>query len=73
MKTQTNKLKKLHHKFCLIDSGKQGAKVLFGSLNLTMQAFSKNYDCVIVTDDKFLVNNFREAFEDLWATFKNFE
>jgi cardiolipin hydrolase len=52
----------MHHKFVVID----GAKVLSGSFNWTMQAVMGNKENVIVTEEPEIVAPFAEEFESLW-------
>ncbi|XP_050515894.1 mitochondrial cardiolipin hydrolase-like isoform X1 [Diabrotica virgifera virgifera] len=61
---------KMHHKFCLIDKDEgDGAKMFFGSLNLTSQGFCKNFDNTILTNNKEIISRFSEEFEELWELF----
>lgn len=64
----------MHHKFCLSDtncSNKQVVPFLItGSLNWTNQALHGNWENVLVTSQKELVEQFRVEFERLWELFK---
>lgn len=69
-KTQPSEQSMMHHKFCLIDKeDPELAKVLFGSLNLTAQALTKNFDAFIITNNLNILKRFSEEFEDLWEEF----
>jgi cardiolipin hydrolase len=52
----------MHHKFVVVD----GAKLLSGSFNWTMQAVMGNKENVIVSHDPSLVQPFVVEFERLW-------
>ncbi|XP_066155070.1 uncharacterized protein [Euwallacea fornicatus] len=60
----------MHHKFCLIDEkdGQLG-KVFFGSLNLTAQAFCKNFENLVFTNNAKVIRGLSEEFEVLWDRF----
>lgn len=61
----------MHHKFCLIDKeDPELAKLLFGSLNFTTQALTKNFDSFIITNDQSILKKYSEEFEDLWNEFR---
>lgn len=60
----------MHHKFCLVDSEDPDlGKVLFGSLNFTLQGLTKNFDAFIITNNSDILKRYREEFEDLWKEF----
>lgn len=60
----------MHHKFCLIDKeDHELAKLLFGSLNFTIQALTKNFDSFIITNNQKIIERFSEEFEDIWNEF----
>lgn len=60
----------MHHKFCLIDKeDPELAKLLFGSLNFTTQALTKNFDTFIITNNHNILDRFSEEFEELWEEF----
>lgn len=57
----------MHHKYCLIDENDpQGAKAFFGSVNLTAQAFCKNFEAMILTNNKNIIKKLSEEFEEMW-------
>lgn len=61
----------MHHKFCLIDEKEPAsAKLLLGSLNLTLQGFLENFEFVVLTNNQFMVQRFSEEFDHLWDRFK---
>lgn len=60
----------MHHKFCLIDPEGELPIVMTGSLNWTSQAMFGNYENVIVTSQKVIVDNYKQEFERLWVLFK---
>jgi len=55
----------MHHKFVIVD----GKLLLTGSLNWTNKAVVSNYEAVIVTSQRKLVESFRAQFETMWASF----
>jgi phosphatidylserine/phosphatidylglycerophosphate/cardiolipin synthase-like enzyme len=55
----------MHHKFAIVD----GATLLTGSLNWTVQAVQSNQENVIITDDAALVHAFAGCFAQLWRQF----
>lgn len=59
----------MHHKFAVIDADESTRKVLFGSLNFSMQALLKNYENVIITNDEQILRGLNEEFEYLWKLF----
>ncbi|KAL1516653.1 hypothetical protein ABEB36_000536 [Hypothenemus hampei] len=60
----------MHHKFCLIDEkDPQTAKVFFGTINLTAQGFCKNFESLIYTNDKNIIQRLSTEFEQLWLSF----
>ncbi|XP_045785994.1 mitochondrial cardiolipin hydrolase-like [Maniola jurtina] len=64
----------MHHKFCLIDTHTEDARytpfVITGSLNWTNQALSGNWEDVVVTSQRELVEQYQIEFERLWLQFK---
>jgi len=56
----------MHHKFVIIDNN----KIILGSLNWTIMAIRKNWENIFITNDRRLVDPFRQEFEQLWTTFK---
>lgn len=69
-KTQPSEQCIMHHKFCLIDKeNPELAKLLFGSLNFTTQALTKNFESFIITNNHNILDRFGEEFESLWAEF----
>lgn len=66
----------MHHKFCLIDTlnmenMKNTPFVICGSLNWTNQGLSGNWEDVIVTSQKEIVEQYKTEFEKLWLQFKS--
>ncbi|KAK5642268.1 hypothetical protein RI129_008435 [Pyrocoelia pectoralis] len=60
----------IHHKFCYCDENyPSNRKLFFGSLNLTIQGLTSNWDSVIFTDNRFLILQYKNIFEDLWTEF----
>lgn len=60
----------MHHKYCLVDeTSGETAKVFFGSVNLTAQALSKNFEALIFTNNINVISRLSEEFEDLWLLF----
>ena len=56
----------MHNKFAIIDS----KVVLTGSLNWTKTAVLLNYENVLITSTRSLVNRYQEHFNLLWSQFK---
>lgn len=61
----------MHHKFCVVDAGTEDQKVFFGSLNLTLQGLTRNWDDVVFTTNKTFISRFGEEFNELWHLFEN--
>lgn len=60
----------IHHKFCYCDENYPSkSKLFFGSLNLTIQGLTSNWDSVIFTDNRYLIIQYTNVFEDLWTEF----
>lgn len=58
----------MHHKFAIFDN----ERLLTGSYNWTRSAAEKNQENVIVSDDKRPLAAYKEEFEKLWNSFKNY-
>ncbi|XP_024937704.1 mitochondrial cardiolipin hydrolase [Cephus cinctus] len=54
----------MHHKFAIVD----GSLLLTGSLNWTMQALNGNFDNMIVTNEKKIVEPFVREFSKIWLS-----
>merc|ERR1719499_1110665 len=52
----------MHNKFAIID----GKLLINGSFNWTYQATKKNFENVVVTNNKSLVAQFQNHFDSLW-------
>ncbi|NPA67457.1 MAG: DUF1669 domain-containing protein [Chlorobi bacterium] len=52
----------MHHKFAVIDD----EKVITGSYNWTRSAETKNYENILITDDKDAVKAYSREFDKLW-------
>lgn len=52
----------MHHKYVV----KDGEYLLFGSMNWTNGAFMDNYENLVFTSEKSVVNSFHQNFEDMW-------
>ncbi|CAH0548034.1 unnamed protein product [Brassicogethes aeneus] len=62
------KMEMMHHKFCLLDEEDSNlGKIMFGSLNLTNQAFSRNFDMTVYSNNSNIISRFSDEFEDLWS------
>ncbi|XP_030751481.1 mitochondrial cardiolipin hydrolase-like isoform X2 [Sitophilus oryzae] len=62
----------MHHKYCLIDEkDKLSAKMFFGSANATTQAFCKNFESMILTNNWDMIEKLSEEYEELWNMFDN--
>lgn len=63
----------MHHKFCLMDTASNNGRVvpfvMLGSLNWTNQALSGNWEDVLVTSQKDIVEGYKREFEKLWILF----
>ncbi|HEY1029592.1 MAG TPA: phospholipase D-like domain-containing protein [Pseudomonas sp.] len=55
----------MHHKFALFD----GRLLLNGSFNWTRSASTSNEENLLVTDDPYLVAEYRREFDKLWARY----
>lgn len=53
----------MHHKFVIVDN----RILITGSMNWTRSSFYSNWDHMIITTDKYLVNQFVEEFECLFS------
>lgn len=53
----------MHHKFCILD----GLVLMNGSFNWTRAACETNNENVMITNDRFFVQEFRDYFENLWT------
>ncbi|XP_076652442.1 mitochondrial cardiolipin hydrolase zuc [Halictus rubicundus] len=56
----------MHHKFVIVDK----QILINGSTNWTMSAFFGNFENILVTNHRSLVEPFEEQFQKLWATFQ---
>lgn len=62
----------MHHKYCLIDADDPTLQKMFcGSLNLTLQGCTKNFECVCITSDPKIIKRYNDEFEYLWKTYVN--
>lgn len=59
----------MHHKFVIVDN----SIIITGSTNWTMGAFFGNFDHVLVTNQRLLVQPFVEEFNRLWKVFSKSE
>lgn len=59
----------MHHKFCLIDEKTEERRMFVGSLNLTLQALTSNWDDLMFTDNPDMIKRFADEFEELWQVF----
>lgn len=55
----------MHHKFFIVDS----QILATGSFNWTLQAITGNWDNVIITSEKSIVEPFINEFEYIWENF----
>ncbi|KAK6170892.1 hypothetical protein SNE40_019181 [Patella caerulea] len=55
----------MHHKFVIVDS----RLLINGSFNWTRQAITGNQENLLITNDSYVVNEFRNEFEKLWKEF----
>lgn len=55
----------MHHKFVVVD----GSTLLTGSFNWTNKAVVSNYEAIIVSSERKLVEPFNVMFEKMWSTF----
>ncbi|XP_018576423.1 mitochondrial cardiolipin hydrolase-like [Anoplophora glabripennis] len=69
-KVQPSDHSMMHHKFCLIDKDdKSSAKMFFGTMNLTGQGLVSNFENVILTNNRNMIERFSQEFEELWGDF----
>ncbi|KAB0795773.1 hypothetical protein PPYR_09834 [Photinus pyralis] len=67
VKTQKSSDEVIHHKFCYADENSlMKRKMFFGTLNLTIQGMTGNWDSLIFTDNPYLIGQYHKVFEDLW-------
>jgi len=59
--SENSKYTTFHHKFIVSENN-----LIFGSLNLTNNAFNNNYENIVSTEDKTLIEQFYNHFIDLW-------
>jgi len=57
----------MHHKFIIIDNN----KVILGSLNWTASSINNNWENVYISNERVLVNAFRQEFQRLLKQFDN--
>ncbi|XP_038209165.1 mitochondrial cardiolipin hydrolase-like [Zerene cesonia] len=63
----------MHHKFCIIDAlGGEAVTpfVMTGSLNWTTQALYKNWENLLITSEREIVEPYSREFERLWLEFR---
>ena len=67
----------MHHKFCLVDTlalndetMKCTPFLICGSLNWTNQGLSGNWEDVVITSQREIVEQYKIEFENLWIQFK---
>ncbi|KOC68726.1 Mitochondrial cardiolipin hydrolase [Habropoda laboriosa] len=58
----------MHHKFAIVDND----IVITGSMNWTMSGFFGNFENLLVTNHRLLLQPFIDEFDSLWKTFSNF-
>lgn len=56
----------MHHKFILIDAKTNNPKILFGSTNFTDAQEKYDASYLIETDDKSIVNSYKNEFDLIW-------
>ncbi|CAD6204757.1 GSCOCG00002962001-RA-CDS [Cotesia congregata] len=66
VRIQRSKASLMHHKFTVSDKH----TLIYGSTNWTMQAFFGNYDGIIMTNQKQLVEPFNDEFDRIWEKLK---
>lgn len=69
MKVQPKDGSLMHHKFCLLDERTPQAKMFVGSLNLTLQALTANFDDLVFTDNPQIIAQLANEFEEMWKSF----
>nr|XP_034180799.1 mitochondrial cardiolipin hydrolase [Osmia lignaria] len=57
----------MHHKFMIVDK----EVLITGSMNWTMSAFFGNFDNILVTNQRSLVEPFVDEFDKLWEIFQS--
>lgn len=70
MKIQSDQSSLMHHKFFLIDENTPNEEVWFGSLNLTTQGMTTNWDNMIYTNNPLLISKLSKCFNMLWESFE---
>ncbi|KAH8324227.1 hypothetical protein KR074_001926, partial [Drosophila pseudoananassae] len=77
----------MHHKFCIIDGMQRVAEIrrqknikivdppcsvlVTGSVNWTRQAFSYNWENILITDDEDMTARYQTEFSRMWDHFEN--
>jgi phosphatidylserine/phosphatidylglycerophosphate/cardiolipin synthase-like enzyme len=56
----------MHHKFAIFDD----LKLLTGSYNWTRSAETSNQENTIITENKFLIEQYQDIFKELWRKFE---
>jgi len=54
----------MHHKFAIMDE-----TLLTGSYNWTRSAAQRNYENILVTEERGLLREFTKEFDQLWSKF----
>eukprot|EP01084_Bolivina_argentea_P091419 164578_1 len=57
----------MHHKYCIIDN----KIIMTGSFNWTRHASDKNYENILITTNKELVNQYKNYFKQMWQNDKS--
>lgn len=59
----------MHHKFAIIDRGKESQKLIFGSSNWTYLQEQYDRSFISLTDNKYLINSFADEFDRLNSSY----
>lgn len=56
----------MHHKFCIIDQ----ETVITGSYNWTKSAAERNFENVLINNERQIISSFQSEFKELWKSLK---
>lgn len=61
----------MHYKYMVKDYYEDSGYTLTGSLNISKSAFTSNYEDIVITSNKYVVEAFKKDFENCWYTIKS--
>lgn len=63
----------MHHKFCLIDEKTEHGKICVGTMNITLQGITSNWENIVCTNNKEMLLSFSLEFEEMWSSFPDYQ